>query len=181
MEGPVTGISQVLVSLRGVREGDEIAEQMPDHDPAARQGGERPPTSGEGGRARPKGHIREGTARGSGRKFGPRAPSSLRRTSLRAVCGSKDACRRVEPSKGPVIEMMWDSCGNGWWGYGAGLFTMLFIALIVVGIVLLMRSPRERREERGRGSRALELLDERFARGEIDAQEYEERRRLLSP
>ncbi len=76
--------------------------------------------------------------------------------------------------------MMWSNCGNGWWAYGAGLM-LLFIALIVVGVVLLMRSPRERREEQGRGSRAVEILDERFARGEIDAEEYEERRRLLSP
>jgi putative membrane protein len=59
-----------------------------------------------------------------------------------------------------------------------GLGMLLFLALIVVGIVLLLR-PAVGSEPRRERNRALEILDERFARGEIDREEYEERRRVL--
>lgn len=72
--------------------------------------------------------------------------------------------------------MMW---GDGWWGFGMGLVWLVFLGLIVVGIVLATRGSSDR-EERGPGGRsALDLLDERFARGEIDREEYEERKRVL--
>lgn len=78
--------------------------------------------------------------------------------------------------------MMWGSGGYGWWGFVMGLVMLLFVALLVVGIVVLVRSssggvPRNAESTRGR---ALDILDERFARGEIDAKEYEERRRILT-
>jgi putative membrane protein len=59
-----------------------------------------------------------------------------------------------------------------------GLGMLLFLALIVVGIVLLLR-PTVGSEPRREHDRALEILNERFARGEIDREEYEERRRVL--
>ena len=65
-----------------------------------------------------------------------------------------------------------------------GLVMLLFVALLVVGIVVLVRSSSggvgAPRNTDPSGGRALDLLDERFARGEIDAKEYEERRRILS-
>jgi putative membrane protein len=72
--------------------------------------------------------------------------------------------------------------GDGGWGFGMMFMSLLFLALIVVGVVLVVRSfshggqapPQSDR------SRALDILDERFARGEIDQQEYEERRRTLT-
>jgi putative membrane protein len=73
----------------------------------------------------------------------------------------------------------WD---GGWWGFGMMLFSLLFLGLIVVGTIFLVRSFTDRGQSAhwsGR-SRALEILDERFARGEIDQQEYEERRRILT-
>jgi putative membrane protein len=71
---------------------------------------------------------------------------------------------------------------DGGWGFGMMFMSLLFLALIVVGVVLVVRSfshggqapPQSDR------SRALDILDERFARGEIDQQEYEERRRTLT-
>ena len=77
---------------------------------------------------------------------------------------------------------MQGSWNGGWWGFGMMLASLLFLALIVVGIVFVVRSSSEgggtaHRPER---SSALDILDERFARGEIDQQEYEERRRNLS-
>jgi putative membrane protein len=71
---------------------------------------------------------------------------------------------------------------DGWWGFGMMLVMLLFLALIVVGIVFVVRSfsDGERTTHRTGGNRALDILDERFARGELDREEYEERRRVLT-
>lgn len=69
--------------------------------------------------------------------------------------------------------MMW-----GPWGWGMGLGSLLFVALIVVGIVLVLRQPPPG-EPRGGGTSARQILDERFARGEIDQEEYRRRRATL--
>ena len=75
--------------------------------------------------------------------------------------------------------------GMGWGGWLAmGLVLVIFWALVITGIVLLVRSVGHRhgvaREPAGTTA-ALHILDERFARGEIDAEEYRRRRQLLSP
>jgi putative membrane protein len=77
---------------------------------------------------------------------------------------------------------MWGPVDNGWWGFGMMLASFLFVALIVVGIVVLVRSSSVDGRVTGRSdhNRALDILDERFARGEIDRQEYEERRSILT-
>ena len=77
---------------------------------------------------------------------------------------------------------MWGPVDNGWWGFAMMLAMFLFLALIVVGVVFIVRSTSAegRTTRRSDGSRALEILDERFARGEIDRQEYEERRNTLT-
>jgi putative membrane protein len=56
------------------------------------------------------------------------------------------------------------------------LVVVVLLALIVVVTVLLVRHFGERRP--GSAS-AQEILDERFARGEIDADEYRQRRDAL--
>jgi len=71
---------------------------------------------------------------------------------------------------------------DGWWGFGMMFMSLLFLGIIVVGVLLVVRSfshggPTPHRSD---GDRALDILDERFARGEIDQQEYEERRRTLT-
>jgi putative membrane protein len=73
----------------------------------------------------------------------------------------------------------WD---GGWWAFGMMLISLVFLALIVVGIVFVVRSFSEggRTAPRPQGNRALDILDERFARGELDQKEYEERRRILT-
>lgn len=73
----------------------------------------------------------------------------------------------------------WD---GGWWGFGVVLVWLLFLGVIVGGVVLVVRflSSGARTPPRPEGNRALDILDERFARGEIDQQEYEERRRILT-
>lgn len=66
------------------------------------------------------------------------------------------------------------------WGFGPGLWWMplvwlAFIALVIWLLVVLVR-PTERRSD----NRAVEILEERFARGEIDRDEFESRRADLS-
>ena len=57
---------------------------------------------------------------------------------------------------------------------------LLFAVLLVVGVVVLVRALTDRGAGTGsRGPSAIEILEERFARGEIDREEFEERRRSL--
>jgi putative membrane protein len=53
------------------------------------------------------------------------------------------------------------------------LMMFLFVAACVAVGYLVMRSAG------ARGGRAMDILEERYARGEIDQAEFEERRRLL--
>lgn len=69
--------------------------------------------------------------------------------------------------------------GMGWFG---GIFMVLFWGLIIVGIVLVIRHFTA-----GQGGRSstsalrdpLEILKERYASGEIDTEEFEERKEML--
>ncbi len=71
---------------------------------------------------------------------------------------------------------------GGEWGWGGmflgPVFGILFIAVIAVAIVLVVRALGGGAAPRG-GRSALDILDERFARGDIDREEYEERKRVL--
>ena len=72
---------------------------------------------------------------------------------------------------------------GGDWGWGGmflgPVFGILFIAAIAIAIVLVIRALGGGPAGRGGGRSALDILDERFARGEIDREEYEERKRVL--
>lgn len=73
--------------------------------------------------------------------------------------------------------------GEGWTGMMFGpLFMLLVVGLGVALVVVLLRRGDVGRGGGGQPPRnvALDLLKERFARGEIDQQEYEARRRVLS-
>lgn len=80
--------------------------------------------------------------------------------------------------------MMWnwgEFCG---WGMGFGfLFMILFWALVVLGIVALVRwlmtDRAQDRRSLPRDKTPLEIVQERYARGEIDREEYEQKRRDL--
>ena len=77
----------------------------------------------------------------------------------------------------------WDGPWHGWF-MGPLVMTLLLVAL-VFAVVLLVRWFRSRGENRSTGDHRdiakspLDILKERFARGEIDKNEYEERRRVL--
>ncbi len=59
------------------------------------------------------------------------------------------------------------------------LMMILFIALIVVVVVLAVRWLGGTGQAAPAGRTPLDILKERFARGEIDKAEFEERRALL--
>jgi putative membrane protein len=72
--------------------------------------------------------------------------------------------------------MHWYNHGMNGWGYGFMLFDgLIFWVLLVAGGVLLYRVLR-RDERRGQTDPAERTLAERYARGDIDDEEY--RRRL---
>ena len=72
---------------------------------------------------------------------------------------------------------MWDGAWGVGWGV-MGLLHVLWWVLLVAGAVVLFRAIVGDRRHRG-GDTALEILRERYARGEIDAAEYDERRKQL--
>ena len=73
--------------------------------------------------------------------------------------------------------MWWSDWWNGYgpmpWMFFGPLMMLLFLAACVAVGYLVMRSGGPR------GGHAIEILEERYARGEIDQAEFEERRRLL--
>jgi putative membrane protein len=77
-----------------------------------------------------------------------------------------------------------------WYDHGSGsnnwiwmmLIMVLFWGLVVVALIALFRGTKRNGTPSGTGPREqdpLELLDSRFARGEIDADEYHTRREAL--
>jgi len=65
--------------------------------------------------------------------------------------------------------------GFGLWPLG-GLIWLLVIGLAIVGAVAIVRRVGQR-EGTAATSGALKVLDERYARGEIDREEYLQRRK----
>ena len=78
--------------------------------------------------------------------------------------------------------MMW---GGGWYGMAFGpVLMILILAAVIITIVYLLRSLSHAPHHHApppypHVRSALDILKERFARGEIDKAEFEERRRVL--
>lgn len=71
--------------------------------------------------------------------------------------------------------------GMGWFG---GIFMIIFWILIIIGLVLLIKwLLQSTKAESGRphsnSSRAIDILRERYAKGEIDKQEFEDKKKDL--
>jgi putative membrane protein len=104
---------------------------------------------------------------------------SLALMKVNAAClsfGARD-CSGCEE-----VAMMYD-WGMGW---GGGMFFGLafMIALLVLSVVLIVVLVRwfsgERTPPRDSSRTPREILDERFAKGEIDREDYDARRKALS-
>lgn len=80
--------------------------------------------------------------------------------------------------------MMWGWGYGGWAGWLVGALMMIVFWGGIVWLAVYLfrgwgRSPD--RAEEHRGPDAREILAERFARGEISVEEFDERRRVLEP
>ena len=81
--------------------------------------------------------------------------------------------------------MFWYGGGWGWWQAGLMWLAMIaFWALLAWAIYALVRGVARRPDQTGpdgqpQASDARRILDERLARGEIDAEEYQRLRDLL--
>jgi putative membrane protein len=104
--------------------------------------------------------------------------------------GFEPACalaqQTPEPNRygyGPYMMMDWSG-----WGYGmifGPLFMILVLVVVIVAAVVVVRGVSgplyfaHPPQPPKLGSTALDILKERYARGEIDKNEYEERRHVL--
>ena len=77
---------------------------------------------------------------------------------------------------------------NDYWGHGAGngndawgfVFMVLMMVLVVIGIVVLVHYLSYGAGNAKRGDNALDVLKTRYAKGEIDKKEFDEKRKALS-
>lgn len=74
--------------------------------------------------------------------------------------------------------------GNQGWGMGWGMgfgwpFMFLFWILVVIGIVYLVRLIARNAKEGERHETALDILKKRYARGEINKEEFEEKKKAM--
>ena len=82
-------------------------------------------------------------------------------------------------AQGRVYQWSWETHPI-WWGWGVGMLFMmlLFWGLVIVGLILgirwLLRQGKETRSDS-----ALEILRQRYARGEIEKEEFEGKKRDL--
>lgn len=76
-----------------------------------------------------------------------------------------------------------DMWSGGWWMFGGPMIMILFFGAIIVLIALLVRwldgSGRDTASPPSHKA-PLDILKDRYARGEIDKEEFEERRRVLA-
>jgi putative membrane protein len=71
--------------------------------------------------------------------------------------------------------------GMGWFG---GIFMLLFWILVIAGLIYLIKwliqtTKGNSGTNQGGSSGALDILKERYARGEIDKREFEEKKKDL--
>ena len=77
----------------------------------------------------------------------------------------------------------WDHTGSGMgWGFGfGGLAMILFWVVIIAAVFILVRGffGGSSRNDKPDGKSALDILKERYARGEIGREEFEQKKRDL--
>jgi len=70
----------------------------------------------------------------------------------------------------------------GWGGKGMGIGMLLFWGVLVAAIVVLTKNiwGTNTCESKERGLSALDILKERYARGDIECEEFEQKKRALT-
>lgn len=72
--------------------------------------------------------------------------------------------------------------GFGFFGWAWAIFMAIFWVLVIAGVILVIRWLMGQSRPHGTAAQrrtALDILDERYAKGEISDEEYERRKRLL--
>jgi putative membrane protein len=67
----------------------------------------------------------------------------------------------------------------GWHGYGGGFMWIFWILIIAALIWFVVIAMRDRKVTSERNGSALDILRERYARGEIDREEFEQKKKDL--
>jgi putative membrane protein len=94
-----------------------------------------------------------------------------------------------------LFPFLGEGSGYGWgmgpgmmgWGYGMWwiwpIFMLIFLVAVIIGIILLIRwlttSTGQGARATGTEDSALEILRSRYARGEIDREEFEQKKKDL--
>ncbi len=71
---------------------------------------------------------------------------------------------------------------SGGWGMGGfgWIFMVIFWALVIWGIVLLVKAVTGSTKSEGKTETALDILNKRYASGEINKEEFEEKKKGIS-
>jgi putative membrane protein len=70
--------------------------------------------------------------------------------------------------------------GFGGHGWGMGWWWIIGIVIVVAVVWMVVKGLNQNSINQSIGKSALDILKERYARGEIDKQEFEERKRDLT-
>ena len=92
-----------------------------------------------------------------------------------------------------VFGLIWGGQDGGWgmmgpgmmggfgWGWFMPIFPILFLGLIIWAVVALARGSSESRgTDSSKADSAMEVLKQRYARGEINKEEYEEKKKDIA-